>query len=260
MTDLDPFDELASAHLDGATTPEEAARIAADPALLARVEALRAVRLAVGAVPPVDHAQREVAIAAALAAYDAEGELATNPVTAAERPLTPVARRLGPSRPWRVAGVAAAVAAIVALVPLVASLSSDSSDDVASESADQEGTADRTEDAGAADTTTPGAEALGPTSTTALQRTIELGAFADDDALVAAARSTTTQSSSAFVAPTVADAGSCLDELLASLPPDAPLVLAATARLDGAPVDVVVTGDEVRIAGGDCTDVLIRPR
>ena len=43
MTDdaLDPLDELASAHLDGATTPDEAARGRGRPALPARVEALR---------------------------------------------------------------------------------------------------------------------------------------------------------------------------------------------------------------------------
>lgn len=259
MTDLDPLDELASAHLDGATTPEEAALIAADPDLLARVEALRAVRLLVASPPPVDDAQREAAIAAALAAYDADGEATASPATAA-RPLTPVARRrLGSARGWRVAGVAAAVAALVALVPILASRSSESSDDVASESS-KLGTADRNEDAGASDTTPTGAEALGPTSTTALQRAIDLGAFEDDDDLVAAARATPTPPSGAFVAPTTADAGGCLADLIASLPPDAPLVLTATARLDGAPVDVVVTDDEVRIAGGDCTDVLVRPR
>ena len=72
MTDP-TFDELASAHLDGATTPEEAARVAADPALQARVEELRRIRDAVAEVPSVDPARRDAAIAAALAAFADDG-------------------------------------------------------------------------------------------------------------------------------------------------------------------------------------------
>ena len=69
----DPFlDELASAHLDGVTTPEEAARVAADPALQARVEALRRVRAAVSEAPPADPVARDAAIAAALTAFGEE--------------------------------------------------------------------------------------------------------------------------------------------------------------------------------------------
>ena len=52
MTDPHDLDELASAHLDGATSPEEAALVDADPALQARVEELRAVRDAVWARCP----------------------------------------------------------------------------------------------------------------------------------------------------------------------------------------------------------------
>jgi anti-sigma factor RsiW len=51
MTDQSPTDqdlELASAYLDGEATPAERARVEADPALLARVDELRAVAGAVG--------------------------------------------------------------------------------------------------------------------------------------------------------------------------------------------------------------------
>ena len=100
----DPFlDELASAHLDGATTPEEAARIAADPSLQARVEALRQVRAALGEVPPADPVAREAGIAAALEAF-AEAT-PTERSGAAPRPAGPrpapgpvVDRAAGPRR------------------------------------------------------------------------------------------------------------------------------------------------------------------
>jgi hypothetical protein len=75
MTDdaLDPRDELASAHLDGATTPDEAAQVAGDEDLEARVAAFAASREAVRAVGgPVDEARREAAIAAAPPALAAD--------------------------------------------------------------------------------------------------------------------------------------------------------------------------------------------
>lgn len=264
MTD---HDDLASAHLDGTTTPAEAARVAADPDLLARVEALRTVRAAVASALPVDPERREQAIAAALAAYDADVAADTDPAGGASvRALAPVtARRSSAPRSWRVAGVAAAVAAAVVLVPLIASLSSESSDDRDNETAALEETAGEADDHSTADSPLAPEEALEPgagvTSTTATSRlAVPLGAFEDDDDLVAAAQSAPATAYGLSTPDAVAGTTGCLADLLAALPPDVDVLLTATASLDGAPVDVVVTRDEVRIAGGDCTDVLVRPR
>ena len=68
MTEHDDRDELLSAHLDGATTGEEAARIAADPELMARLAALRdAAALVAAPVEPASDDERDAAIAAAVA-------------------------------------------------------------------------------------------------------------------------------------------------------------------------------------------------
>ena len=104
MTDHDPLDDLASAHLDGVTTPEEAARVAADPELVARVEALRAVRAAVASSPAADPDRREQAIAA--------GRL-DNPIDSRGRGETAqLLRALGTMQ----ASIAAALARIQALM------------------------------------------------------------------------------------------------------------------------------------------------
>jgi hypothetical protein len=72
MADHDNLDavELASAYLDGEATADERARVEGDPALLAEVERLRRVRDAVAATSPAPPAQRDAAIAQALAAFD----------------------------------------------------------------------------------------------------------------------------------------------------------------------------------------------
>lgn len=116
MTDLpyDPLDELASAHLDGLTSVEEARRIEGDPALLDRVARLEAARDAVRlADVPVDPERRERAIAAALAVV---AGAATAPVTS----LAEVRARRGPPVWIRVVGAAAAVALAVILIPRLA--------------------------------------------------------------------------------------------------------------------------------------------
>jgi hypothetical protein len=264
MTDPDPLDELASAHLDGATTPEEAERVAADPELQARVEALRAVRVALTAMPLVDAQRREHAIAAALAAFD-EAD-ATGGGVAPVRSLTPVAgRRRGPSaQAWRAIGAAAAVAVLAALVPLLASLSSSSDDsaDTASRALEERG-----ED-GAADAPMSAAapeSAVGGEVSTTLANPLAsqyaaFGSFPDDDALVQAIRDDLVRAETMTVADDALDATSCLDELLAGLPAGASPVLTAMATVAGTPVAAVATSTEVRIAGADCTDVRILAR
>ncbi|MGH9118827.1 MAG: zf-HC2 domain-containing protein, partial [Acidimicrobiales bacterium] len=58
----DDLDELVSAYLDGEATPEESARVDADPELQARVAGLRAVAAAVaGPFAPPSAEARESA-------------------------------------------------------------------------------------------------------------------------------------------------------------------------------------------------------
>ena len=117
----DHFDELASAHLDGTTTPQEGVEAAASPTIQRRAEELRAVRAAIQAAPPVDPGRREEAIAAALAAF-------AEPVAPPVAPVTSLASvRAGRPRPPRgltVIGAAAAVILLALLVPLLGRLGS----------------------------------------------------------------------------------------------------------------------------------------
>lgn len=104
-----PADELASAYLDGALGDEARRQVEADPALLAEVSALRAVRAAVARPVEVDPARRAEAIARALAAM---------PLGTAATPRT--ARRRRELR-WLVpiGGAVAAAAAVGAFVLVV---------------------------------------------------------------------------------------------------------------------------------------------
>lgn len=253
MTHHDPLDDLASAHLDGATTPEEAARVQAEPELGARVEALRAVRTALAATAPADGGRREQAIAAALTAYD--DERTVTPLTAV------VSRRRGPAqRSWRVVGAAAAAAALVALVPLVASLSSksdDSADTAASKSSTMEDSPTAQLPSAAVD-----AEAgLQASSTTMPARLhLTLGSFPSDEALVDAIPPTAADATPSEAFGDGLDSNPCVATLLARLVPSPLEVIVATATVAGEPVVLVITIDEVHITGGDCSDVRILSR
>jgi hypothetical protein len=101
-----PDDELVSAVLDGEATPEERARVAADPVLSARLAEFQAVHDAVAQpVAAPDAGARERAIAAAKVAVRHHGE------DDVVRPL----RRRGPARDvQRFLAVAAAVLLVVA--------------------------------------------------------------------------------------------------------------------------------------------------
>ena len=57
----DPLDDLASAHLDGLTSPDDAARIEGDPALAERVAAFGEVRELLRAPVAIDARRREAA-------------------------------------------------------------------------------------------------------------------------------------------------------------------------------------------------------
>ena len=248
MTHHDPLDDLASAHLDGATTPEEAARVQADPSLSARVEALRLVRTAMAATAPPDGGRREQAIAAALMAYDEDRTVT---------PLTPVvSRHRGPAqRSWRVASVAAAVAALAALVPLLASLSSGSDDSAKTAAPEDSRTAQLPSAAVDAEA---GLQASSTTMATRENRS--LGSFASDEALVRAIPDTSADATPGEAFSAGLDSNDCVATLLAELDPAALPATAATATVAGKPVVLVITIDEVRITGGDCTDVRILSR
>jgi hypothetical protein len=182
MTDAHDFDELASAHLDGATSPEEAALVASDPALQARVEELRVVRDAIRESPAVDPARRDAAIAAALDAFD---DAAAPGVPAA--PVTALAPRRAPTPTLvRVLGVAAVFVLLALLaVPLLGNLG-DGGDDEASFEAtsDDLGGADAAtgDDTGAEAAESPDLSTTVPTPTAGLAPST----YADLDALAAA--------------------------------------------------------------------------
>lgn len=67
------FDELISAYIDGVTTPEETARVDADPELRAAADRLRALAGEVGRVPMPPPEVRSAHLSAALDAFDALG-------------------------------------------------------------------------------------------------------------------------------------------------------------------------------------------
>jgi hypothetical protein len=98
---------LASAYLDGTATDEEHARAEADPEVMAAVERLGEFRRALSAVDPPDPTRRDVAINAALDAFDV-----------ARRPTAPSPASAGAGRrssTWFL-GAAAAAAALVLVV------------------------------------------------------------------------------------------------------------------------------------------------
>jgi hypothetical protein len=242
MTDetTDPRDELASAHLDGATTPAEAEAVAGDPELAERVAVFAAVRDAVQAdAGPVDAGRREAAIAAAIAAYDEAGAR-----------VTPIAgRRLTTPRWLPAVGVAAAALLLALLIPL---LTRDDGDDGDSTVALEAATTTTVAPSGAAADRSSEESAAAPAAggdtgamtLAALPETVDLGDQADFDALVAAVRArlesppTTVPGSPAPTVPI--DAEACFDGLRsAASDAGAAVLLQATAVVDGTPVATV---------------------
>lgn len=268
MTDdaLDPRDELASAHLDGATTPAEAEAVAGDPDLSERVAAFAAVRDTLRAdAGPVDEARRDEAIAAALAAFDDAGA-----------PVTPIAgRRLAPPRWLPAVGVAAAALLLALLVPLLTRDDGDDGDQVADEGTT---TAVAPEDAAAADRSleesTLAAPALGAdagsTEVSAVPESVDLGDQPDFDALVAAVQARLDSPPTTVPgtpSPTVAlEAEPCFDGLrAAAAEAGATVLLQATAVVDGTPVATAARqqADGTRVlavvALDGCTPIAIVP-
>lgn len=270
---IDPLDDLASAHLDGQTTPAEDAQVAGDPAVAARVAELAAVRAAMQSDgPPVDEVRREASIAAALAAFDEGRAEAAAPAGSAG--VTPIAvaaaRRRVSRRNVQVIGAVAVAVALAVAVPLLGVLDSDSpSEDLATspveESAEDTAERDGGDAAGGAadDFATAGPLAMSPTAP------VDLGTFEDLDALEAAvathvaapfAATTGDQASPTTAARTAEAASAC------SGADDAgQLVLTGTATLEDRPVLVFVHESTdgartVRVVDAvDCSTISTRP-
>lgn len=245
---LDPLDELASAHLDGATSPDEAARVATDPELAARVERLAAAREALRAAvdEPADAARRDAAIAAALSAF-AEVDQATG-ATAVAVPLVRPHRSRPRTRTLQVIGIAAAAVALALTVPLLDRLGSDDRDDTASSSFDATGGSlgpSLESGDGAGGGVADSASGLsGFDAATAP----DLGAFADLAALHGEVRAQVAgQKVSSTTAPVpataAADGESAPERNQTCAPASAGVVYVARATLDGQPVTVVVRDD-----------------
>jgi hypothetical protein len=102
-------EHLASAYLDGELTDEERRLAEGDPAVMAEVESLRALRAEIAAVEPPSAAAREAAITAAMSAFaelDGSGAAVGRTDVAPMRPRRDLTRWLG---------VAAAVVVAAAL-------------------------------------------------------------------------------------------------------------------------------------------------
>jgi hypothetical protein len=122
MTNEHLDDGAISAHLDGEAGPDEAAHVASCDACAGRLAELRAAAAAIGAPVTLEPADREGAIAAALAA-------------AAPSRVVPMRRRPRPTRSTWLAAAAAVILVLVA-VPLVGGLSTSDRDEMAATDTD----------------------------------------------------------------------------------------------------------------------------
>ncbi len=130
---------LASAYLDGDLTDEERRIAEADPAVMAEVDDLRALRTDLAATPPPSDTARESAIAAAMSEFGQLYGSAAGDTTDATRPATP--EQVVPFRPRPAIGrwlsVAAAVLVVGLLGVVVASGLRSGGDDDDSSAADE---------------------------------------------------------------------------------------------------------------------------
>lgn len=246
VPDVDPLDEVASALIDGEATDAERAR-AAEPEVVARMATFEAVvrRMALPVEPPTA-AQRERAVLAALVAAD-------EPDRADEEIVSLAARRGRP--PTWLPAVAAVVVVLAGfgLYVAAAGTSSDSEDSATAgpvTDAAAEAGGGAFGGAGVDEEATFEAPSAGSSAEGAPPN--DLGDLADLDALEDAAR--------AYAAPFEAardtDAGTT--QTLAVVPCQEfvgePLVVAATARLEGRAVTVAVLG---RAGEGGLTYVVL---
>jgi hypothetical protein len=262
--DSESLDELASAYVDGEATPDEVARVDADPTLLARVAELRTVAAAVAEpVDPPPAEVRDAHIAAALAAADEPAERTGAPADlAAER-----AERDRHRRRLVALSVAAAVLVAVIAVPLLARLGGGGDTETATVE-DRESSA--AEESGAAPTTLAEQDAGGEAGAGPVGEGLEddlaltviaLGSFDDEDELVRAV------AQAHGVAPSAEPSAQTTLPLLTAeprcpppQPADAEITGAYEANLAGAPVTVYVlrtsTAESVLVLDATCDPLL----
>jgi hypothetical protein len=293
MTAPRDLDELASALLDGLLTDDEATAAKRDPAVMARLAELAAVREAVRRSPArPDPVVRERGLAAALAAFNAGDEAGEQRGTGASAGTTvsplgrrPAARPASAYRgtPWRPRGsagrrwltAAAIVLAVVGLGVLASNWDTGSdSDDTAASGSDDAGrsgnaTEEEPESGAAEERATPSVAPSG---------IVDLGDVDSPDALAERARSARADGSpnpqgQAYSGEDAADeggggvplAGRCADSAVAGRLPAAgeTIVMEARATLDGHRVDVwVLAGDgKERVVAVDasCAVVVDQP-
>lgn len=268
---LDPLDELASDHLDGRTTAAEAERVATDPELAARVEALQAVRSALRAEVQGDARTREAAITAALAAYD--DELLQERTSALAPVRAPATGRAPTRRTFQLVAIAAALVLLALAVPLLADLDrSDDAQDTAATALDEDSSTESGADLEISPPQ-PAEDSASGGAAEAYRATVpeDLGAFDDLDALQAAVRGRGLGPADRAVPTTTPTAGDAANpEALAAQPcaydpaVEGPATYAASARLGEQAVLVLVrttpAGRElVVLDAADCSVVATRP-
>ncbi|HKA04547.1 MAG TPA: zf-HC2 domain-containing protein [Acidimicrobiales bacterium] len=255
----DELDELASAYLDGEVTPDERARVEADPDLRARVGELGAVRAALAAPPdPADAAARDRALAAAHAEAVASGSTAA---------VVPIGRHRRSRRGLAVVGAVAAAVIAIVLVAVVTTRPSDHSPNTASLSTGARdvsgGGAATTASASTsfeAATASPTSAASGATTTTGATSAAAapasgeppyLGAASDEPGLRALLNAGAASGASApAVAPIPVPSGCTV--------PSA--TLAGTLTWQGTPALVFVgDGRATVVAGSDCRTLVVLP-
>lgn len=241
MTDHhDPLDDLASAHVDGRTTAAEAARIDADPELIARVARLRDAREALQhlADAPVDPARKEAAIHAALAAFDADAT-AARPAPADASAVPVLADRRRVRRRLQLVGIAAAVALFALALPLLGRLDPGNDDQASFEETagqlDQQA-ATESGTGGAVADSAAGQDGAASTMRTELAALPHLGAFDDTSTLADAVRAHLASTAWQAPGPSAGDKAAC------SSPddPEGTVREVALATLRGQAVTVVV--------------------
>jgi hypothetical protein len=223
-------DEMLSAYLDGEATPEEAARVASEPRLQARLRELEAAAALVGIpVEPAPATALEAAIGAALAAADAP----TAPVIQLD------SRR---RKQWALASVAA----VVLLVVIAAARVLQPSDTASTTALNQAESKAVTSTLGA-----PAAAEQAPAADRATDAAASyVGAFATPSALVSGTRALLDARLAAATSTGAAGATTATGAPFAALADCSPadpdrgaVVFDGTATLGGQPVRVLVQRD-----------------
>lgn len=265
------LDELASALLDGELSDADAAAARARPDVVARAAAMEDARRALRDLPVPPHADRDRAVAAALAAFDDELPGGTGSRPAALGPP--------PRRAQRWLAAAAAAAALAGLAGLAVATAGDGDDHDMAGSAEEATAGDDSADASgeggggpdeSAAEEAPRADAEADDQLAAAEAG-DLGTFASADALVDHVTALLAQDGgAASEAPADPDTGAdtafrqaCADDPPPPLAGALATVLGGRAVLDQQPVEVWVvdTADGRRLVAIDdtCATVVDQP-